>query len=201
MVKINEFQAQSPDQIKVIKTEKSFGGFIKTVEHWSNCNNCKMTFMIYLPEDQVHCQRREPYPAIYFLSGITSTWENAAVKGQYGRQCKKRKVAMVFPDTSPRGVDESCPGVGDHGWTVGYGAGHFLNATQAPWNKHFNMYTYVTEELPNLVERYFHVDSERRSITGFSMGGNGALICAAKQPERYRSVTAFSPIGHPTECD
>ena len=114
--------------------------------------------------------------------------------------CKKRQVAMVFPDTSPRGVDEACPNASDD-WTVGYGAGHYLNATQAPWNKHFNMYTYVTEELPSLVERYFHVDSERRSITGFSMGGNGALICAAKLPERYRSVTAFSPIGHPTQCD
>ena len=86
---------------------------------------------------------------------------------------------MVFPDTSPRGIDEACPNAGDE-WTVGYGAGHYCNATQAPWNQHFNMYTYVSEELPNLVERYFHVDSERRSVMGFSMGGNGALICAAK---------------------
>ena len=122
------------------------------------------------------------------------------MKGQYAKQCKKRQVAMVFPDTSPRGIDETIPNAGAD-WTIGYGAGHYCNATQAPWNKHFNMYTYVTEELPSLVERYFHVDTERRSVMGFSMGGNGALICAAKQPERFRSVTALSPIGHPVQCE
>ena len=108
---------------------------------------------------------------------------------------------MVFPDTSPRDVDSNCPEAGDDDWTTGYSAGHYCNATQAPWNKHFNMYSYVTEELPNLVERYFHVDSERRSIMGFSMGGNGALIAAAKNPERYQSVTAIAPIGKPTSSE
>jgi len=189
------------DQIKVISSVKSFGGYLKTIEHWSSCNNCKMTFSIFLPEDRVECQRREPYPAIYFLSGLTSSWENASTKGQYARQCKKRQVAMVFPDTSPRGIDETIPEAGDSDWTKGYGAGHYCNATQAPWSQHFNMWTYVTEELPALVERYFHVDTERRSVMGFSMGGNGALCAVAKQPERYRCFTAFSPIGHPTQCE
>ena len=159
-----------------------------------------MTFMIFLPEDQVNKQRREPYPAIYFLSGLTCNWENTATKGHYARQCKKSQVAMVFPDTSPRGIEETIPNAGAD-WTVGYGAGQYCNATQAPWNQHFNMYTYVTEELPNLVERYFPICPERRSVMGFSMGGNGALICAAKNPQRYRSVTALSPIGHPTQCE
>lgn len=112
----------------------------------------------------------------------------------YARQCKKRQVVMVMPDTSPRGVDEACPEAGSSDWKIGYGAGHYCNATQEPWSKHFNMFTYVTEELPAIVEKYFHVDSERRSVMGFSMGGNGALICAAKRPELYRSFTALAPI-------
>ena len=90
VVKINEFQTEAPEKISVVKTEKTRGGFIKTVKHWSKCNNCEMTFMIFLPEDQVNRQRCEPYPAIYFLSGLTSSHENAAVKGQYPAQCKKR---------------------------------------------------------------------------------------------------------------
>ena len=159
-----------------------------------------MTFTIFLPEDRVEKQRREPYPAIYFLSGLTSSWENATVKAGYARAAKKRQVAMVFPDTSPRGIDESIPEAGAD-WTMGYGAGHYCNATQAPWSRHFNMYTYVTEELPNLVERYFHVSSERRSVMGFSMGGNGALLCAANQPERFQCFTAISPISQPTKCE
>lgn len=107
---------------------------------------------------------------------------------------------MVFPDTSPRGVDETCPDAGSD-WPRGYGAGHYCNATQAPWNKHFNMYDYVTKELPSIVERYFHICPERKSVTGFSMGGNGALILAAKNPGAYRSVTAMSPISQPTKAD
>merc|ERR1712060_605962 len=110
-------------------------------------------------------------------------------------------IAIVFPDTSPRGVDEACPEAGDADWTKGYGAGHYCNATQAPWSSHFNMYDYVTVELPNLIERYFPVCSERRSVTGFSMGGNGALILAAKLPERFRSATAISPISWPTHSE
>lgn len=107
---------------------------------------------------------------------------------------------MVMPDTSPRGIDDKIPDVGK-AFNVGYGAGQYCNATQAPWSTHFNMFTYVTEELPTVVESYFHVDRERRSVTGFSMGGNGALICAAKCPGRYRSFSAFSPIGWPIKCE
>ena len=171
---------------------------MKTVKHWSRVNNCYMTFAIFLPEDRVEKQRREPYPAIYFCSGLTCTHENATTKMMYASACKKRGVAMIMPDTSPRGVDEHCPEAGSADWTIGYGAGHYCNATQEPWNKHFNMYSYITEELPSIVERYFHISKERRSIMGFSMGGNGALICAAKQPERYVSVTALAPISRPT---
>ena len=187
------------DDIRITSSVKSGGGVVKVVEHWSRVNNCKMTFSIFMPEDYVERQRCEPYPAIYFCSGLTCTHDNATTKMMYARQCRKRGVVMVMPDTSPRGVDDHCPEAGSSDWTVGYGAGHYCNATQEPWNKHFNMFSYITEELPALVERYFHVDSERRSIMGFSMGGNGALICAAKLPERYRSVTALAPIGQPTQ--
>jgi len=200
VVKINSHESSAqPDDIKVVSSVKHAGGVIKTVEHYSKVNDCKMTFTIFLPEDDVNRQRCDPYPAIYFCSGLTCTWDNATTKMNYARQCRKRGVVMIMPDTSPRGVDGDCPEAGSADWTIGYGAGHYCNATQAPWNKHFNMFSYVTEELPNLVERYFHVDSQRRSIMGFSMGGNGALICAAKLPERYRSVTALAPIGQPTK--
>ena len=108
---------------------------------------------------------------------------------------------MVFPDTSPRGVDANCPEAGSDDWTIGYGAGHYCNATQAPWNQHFNMFTYVTEELPSICERYFHIASDRRSVMGFSMGGGGALICAAKRPDLYVSATALSPISYGTHSE
>ena len=158
-----------------------------------------MTFSIFLPEDNIDRQRCNPYPAIYYCSGMGSTPEKATTRMNFARQCRKRGIAMVMPDTSPRDVDEDCPDASSSDWSLGYNAGHYCNATQAPWNKHFNMFSYITEELPSLVERYFHVDSQRRSIMGFSMGGNGALIAAAKLPHRYRSVTALAPIGHPTQ--
>lgn len=118
----------------------------------------------------------------------------------YAKQCRKRGVVLVMPDTSPRDVDADCPEAGSEDENIGYGAGHYCDATQAPWNKHFNMFSYVTEELPKLVENYFHVDTKRRSVMGFSMGGNGSLICAAKNPQNYCSVTALAPVGNPTKC-
>lgn len=201
VVNINEYSgAASSENVRVVKSQKYMGGVIKTVEHKSSCNDCTMTFTIFLPEGEINQQRREPYPALYFLSGITSTWENATVKMMYARQARERGIAMVFCDTSPRGVDATCPEAGDADWTRGYGAGHYCNATQAPWNRHFNMFTYVTEELPSVVERYFHVDATKKSIMGFSMGGHGALMISAKLPTNYRSVTALCPITQSTQC-
>ena len=158
-----------------------------------------MTFMIFLPEDLVHMQRRKPYPAIYYTSGMTDTWEKATKKMFYARSCKKRQVVLVLPDTSPRDVDKDCPEAGNGDWNFGYSAGLYCDATKHPWNKHFKMFSYVTKELPELVERYFHVDCERRSIMGHSMGGHGALICAAKLPHFYKSVTALAPVCRPAK--
>ena len=155
--------------------------------------------MIFLPEDHIKDQRRDPYPALYYLAGLSSDYETFVSKSGFARYAKKRSIAMVFPDTRPRGLDESFPS--EISFETGFGAGHYSNATQAPWNEHWNMFTYVTEELPSLVERYFHVCPERRSITGFSMGGHGALMAAAKLPDAYRSVTAISPISNATTCE
>ena len=161
-----------------------------------------MTFYIFMPEDDVNLMRRDrPYPALYFLAGLTCTCENAPFKSGFAQFAKKRNIAMVFPDTSPRGVDETCPGAGVDDYRIGYGAGHYVNATQDPWSKHFNMYSYVTEELPALVEKYFFIDPERKSVTGFSMGGGGALMVAAKNPGMYKSVTAFAPICSPSTTE
>ena len=153
-----------------------------------------MTFYIWLPEDAPQQQKGKLYGTLYFLSGLTCTEENAATKSGFASYAKQANIAMVFPDTSPRGVDEDCPDAGSADWTIGYGAGHYCDATAAPWNKHFNMYTYVSKELPGLIEKYFPVDPNCKSVTGFSMGGAGALLVAAKNPGMYKSVTAFAPF-------
>jgi len=190
----NDYQTPESGKVRVDSTVKVCGGYLKKVKHWSECNQCEMTFYIFLPEDAPQQQRGAPYGALYFLSGLTCTEENAPFKSGYAPYAKKANIAMIFPDTSPRGVDADCPEAGSADWTVGYGAGHYCDATAEPWKKHFNMYTYVTKELPELVERYFPVDPSLKSITGFSMGGNGAIIAAAKNPGMYRSMTAFAPF-------
>jgi S-formylglutathione hydrolase len=186
--------------VKVLSTQKFCGGYLKKVKHWSQVNKCHMIFYIYMPEDDIRLMRRERYPALYFLGGLTCNWENATFKSGFAPYAKKHNIAMVFPDTSPRDIDETCPGVKDAPFTYGYGAGHYCNATQAPWKEHFNMFDYVTEELPNLVSKYFFVDPERKSISGFSMGGAGALVCAIKTGA-YKSVTSFAAICAPTKCE
>lgn len=153
-----------------------------------------MSFYIFLPEDAPQQQRGKPYGALYFLAGLTCSEENGPLKSGFAPYAKKANIAMIFPDTSPRGVDAGCPEAGSDDWTVGYGAGHYCNATAEPWKKHFNMYTYVSKELPELVEKYFPVDPARKSITGFSMGGNGAIIVAAKNPGMFKSMTSFAPF-------
>lgn len=135
---------------------------------------------------------------------MTSNHENATFKSGFGPHAKKHGLAIVFPDTSPRNLEgyENFEGLHpptNPTWSVGYGAGQYCDATKAPWSKHFNMYTYCSEELPRFVEKYFHISSEKRSILGHSMGGNGALTIAARNPEKYRCVSAFAPMGHPME--
>jgi S-formylglutathione hydrolase len=153
-----------------------------------------MTFGIYLPDADISGQRGKPYPALYFLAGLTATNENVPVKSGFAKHAKKHRIAMVFPDTSPRktGIDKI-----DEDWEIGNSASYYINATSEATKKHFQMFTYINEELPEIVSSFFPVDKNNKSITGFSMGGHGALISALKTGA-YRSVSAFSPMANPS---
>lgn len=194
---ITDYEVPKRPDIKVLANSKVFGGYLKTVKHWSDCNNCYMTFNIFLPEDDVNRQRCEPFPALYFLAGLTSSHENGPFKSGYAPYAKKHGLAIIFPDTSPRDIADYPSNHEafkiDDPWRVGYGSGHYCNATQEPWKKNFNMYTYITEELPKFVETYFHVSS-KKSIMGHSMGGNGAVMITARNPTAFKSFSAFAPI-------
>lgn len=154
-----------------------------------------MTFMIYLPDEAIKDQRCDPYPVLYCLSGITANHENFAIKSHFGIYAQQHKIACVFPDTSPR--ETGIEGVKDD-WQFGDSAGFYVNATEGKYSKHFNMFSYVNEELPTIIAQHFHVDPTRQSVTGFSMGGMGALASYLKNSGKYRSVSAFAPISHPT---
>lgn len=154
-----------------------------------------MTFNLYLPDETIKEQRCAPYPSIYFLSGLCANHENFSIKSHFGIYAQKHKIACVFPDTSPR--DVAIEGIkGD--WTFGDSAGYYVDATSEAYKKHFNMYSYINEELPQVISDHFHVDSQRQSISGFSMGGLGALVSYFRNPGKFRSVSAFAPISHPT---
>jgi len=184
-------------EIKVTNSVPHFGGVLKTVSHWSKCNNCLMSFNIFLPDDEIHHQRGKPYSAIYFLAGLTCTPANAPEKSGFGRLASKHKFAFVFPDTSPRNTN--IPNIADD-YEMGESAGYYVDATSEKCKKHFNMWTYITKELPEIVSTYFPVRRDNASITGFSMGGHGALIAALKTGN-YRSVSAFAPMGNPTKSE
>jgi S-formylglutathione hydrolase len=177
-----------------ISSNKSFGGWNKQYSHFSDVLGCQMRFAIYLPPQ---VSSGEKVPVVYWLSGLTCTDENFMHKAGAQRVAAELGVAIVAPDTSPRG--EGVPDDADAAYDFGLGAGFYVNATQAPWNKHYQMYDYVVNELPALVESLFPV-TEQRAISGHSMGGHGALVVALKNPERYSSVSAFSPISNPSNC-
>ena len=179
--------------IQRIESIKEFGGFLNRYTHESTILNCEMTFSVYLPPQA----EKGNVPALYWLSGLTCTDDNVRTKAGAQRYAAQQGIALVFPDTSPRGDD-----VADEPerYDLGKGAGFYVNAVQAPWSDHYQMYDYVTLELPELVESSLPILPNARSISGHSMGGHGALICALKNPESYRSVSAFSPICNPVEC-
>ncbi len=175
-----------------LSVNKTFGGWQKQYSHQSSVLNCKMRFAVYLPPQVSNGKK---VPVLYWLSGLTCTDENFMHKAGALRMAAELGIAIVAPDTSPRGEDVA----DDDGYDLGKGAGFYVNATQAPWNRHYQMYDYVVNELPQLIESTFPV-SDKRSISGHSMGGHGALIIAMKNPERYSSVSAFSPISNPMNC-
>jgi len=169
------------------------GGWMKQLSHWSEVCNCEMTFSVFLPDLQ--SRTAAPPPVLYYLSGLTCSDENARTKSHFAEEAGKVGLAVVFPDTSPRGVNIPTE---DDDWQFGSSAGWYLDATIAPWSKYYNMYTYVTQELPSLIVGLFPVDPTRRSITGHSMGGHGALVAHLKNPGLYTSVSAFAPACNPT---
>ncbi len=179
--------------MKQIESVKEFGGWLNRYEHESTSCHCKMTFSVYLPPQAA----TEKVPALYWLSGLTCTDDNVRTKAGAQRYAAELGFALVMPDTSPRG--DAVADIPER-YDLGKGAGFYLNATQAPWAQHYQMYDYINVELPELIEAHLPLVPGLKSISGHSMGGHGALICALKEPGRYRSVSAFSPICHPVKA-
>ncbi|UCV05470.1 S-formylglutathione hydrolase [Dechloromonas denitrificans] len=177
--------------IENISCQKSFGGWHKRYRHRSTVLNCDMTFAVYLPPQ---VELGEKLPVLYWLSGLSCSDENFMQKAGAQRLAAELGIIIVAPDTSPRGAE--VPGDPDGGWDFGLGAGFYLNATQTPWDRHYRMHDYVVHELPALIEASFLV-SDKRGISGHSMGGHGALVCALRNPGRYQSLSAFAPIANP----
>jgi len=179
--------------MKEIESIKESGGYLNRYTHVSSSCNCEMTFSVYLPPQS----RDARVPALYWLSGLTCTDDNARTKGGFQRFAAKHGIAIVFPDTSPRG--EEIADVPER-YDLGQGAGFYVNASQDPWRPHYQMFDYVTAELPALVEANLPLEPGVKSVSGHSMGGHGALVCALRQPGAFRSVSAFAPITNPVNC-
>ena len=178
-----------------IASNLSFGGEHRRYRHRSETLDCDMEFSVFLPPSALGASPAR-VPVLYWLSGLTCTDQNFMQKAGAHRRAAQLGMAIVCPDTSPRGVQ--LPGE-DDSYDFGSGAGFYLNATQEPWSRHYQMHDYVVDELPALVEQSLPVSS-RRSISGHSMGGHGALVCALRNPGRYASVSAFAPVCHPSDC-
>lgn len=179
--------------LNVLSHSFCFGGIQGTYSHPSNECNSTMKFAVYQPPQA----KLGPVPVLYFLSGLTCTEENFMTKAGAQRYAAEHGIMLVVPDTSPR--DTGIPDE-DKDWDLGSGAGFYVDATAEPWNQHYRMYSYVVNELPQVIAANFPTRGDRQSIFGHSMGGHGALVCALKNPEQYRSVSAFAPIAAPTQC-
>ncbi|MGF1658081.1 MAG: S-formylglutathione hydrolase [Rubrimonas sp.] len=179
--------------MEILSEDRCFGGVQGVYRHDSETVGVPMTFAVYMPPQAA----QGPVPVLWYLSGLTCTHENAMIKAGAQGWAAERGLALVFPDTSPRGE-----GVADDAaYDLGQGAGFYVDATQAPWAPQFRMYSYVTCELQALVTREFAVESGRQGITGHSMGGHGALTLAMRHPDLYRSLSAFAPICLPSGSD
>jgi S-formylglutathione hydrolase len=164
------------------------------VKHASQATGTDMTFSVFVPPQAEH---GSPCPVIWYLSGLTCTHANVTEKGEYRRACAELGLVFVAPDTSPRG--KAVPGDPAGAYDFGLGAGFYVDATEPPYDRHYRMDSYVTQELPQVVAAAFPIDPARQGITGHSMGGHGALTLALKNPERYRSCSAFAPIVAPMQ--
>jgi S-formylglutathione hydrolase len=179
--------------METVSTSKAYGGTQGVYRHASTATGTDMTFAVYVPPHDDGAR----LPVLWFLSGLTCTHANVMDKGEYRRACAELGVVLVAPDTSPRGDDVP----DDEAYDFGKGAGFYVDATEEPWAKNFRMRSYVEDELPALIAAEFPVaDMARQGITGHSMGGHGALTIALRNPDRFRSVSAFAPIVSPLHC-
>jgi S-formylglutathione hydrolase len=178
-----------------LSSNMSYGGWQKRFSHRSEVLNCEMQFSVYLPPASAQDIK---LPVLYWLSGLTCNDENFAIKAGAQRIAAELGIMLVMPDTSPRGED--VPDAPDSAYDLGHGAGFYLNATQAPWDKHYHMYDYIVDELPLLIKKEFRV-KEKAAIAGHSMGGHGALTIALSNMKHYSSVSAFAPIVSPADCN
>lgn len=176
---------------EIVSEAKSHGGVQGVYRHQSRETGTAMTFALFVPPQA----ESRPVPLLTYLSGLTCTHANVVEKGEFRAACAEAGIAFLAPDTSPRGDD--VPGDPEGSWDFGHGAGFYVDATEAPWAANYRMWSYVTEELPQLVAERFPLDMVRQGITGHSMGGHGALTIALSYPGRYRSVSAFAPIVAP----
>jgi S-formylglutathione hydrolase len=178
---------------EVISQHRSFGGVVGFYRHDAATTACSMRFAVFTPPQA----QQGRVPVLYYLAGLTCSEETFIIKAGAQRIAAELGLMLVAPDTSPRGV--KIPGDTDS-WDFGVGAGFYVDATEKPWSAHYRMYSYVTAELPALIDAGFATDRERQGIFGHSMGGHGALMIALKNPGRYRSVSAFAPIAAPKSC-
>ncbi len=178
---------------ETLSTHRAFEGTVGFYKHQSTANNCPMKFAVFVPPQAAKAK----VPVLYYLAGLTCTEETFMIKAGAQRIAAELGIMLIAPDTSPRGV----PLPGDsESYDFGVGAGFYLDATAEPWSKHYRMYSYVTQELPAIIEANFPADEQRQGIFGHSMGGHGALSIGLKNPQRYRSISAFAPISAPKQC-
>ncbi len=179
--------------MKTHSENKCFEGMQGVYQHWSETCNCDMTFGIFMPS----IATSEPVPIVWYLSGLTCTHENAMTKAGAQAAAEEFGVAIVFPDTSPRGSNVP----DDNDYDLGQGAGFYLNATEQPWVNNFKMWDYITLDLTDIINKNFNIDMARQSIMGHSMGGHGALTIGMGTPGRFKSISALAPICNPTGAD
>lgn len=177
--------------LKLIEQHRCFSGEQYKYSHHSEVLNCDMTFSIFLPSNP----ENKETPLIWWLSGLTCTDDNFSQKSGFQRLADKYQVAVIMPDTSPRGEDVA----DDEAWDLGQGAGFYLNATQYPWKNNYKMYTYIVEELTGIASSIVPNFSGKESIMGHSMGGHGALVIGMKNAERFKAISAFAPILNPSQ--
>ena len=179
--------------MEIVSETRCFGGVQGVYKHTSKKCRCEMTFAVFTPPQA----RQKLVPCLWYLSGLTCTHENAMTKAGLQSHAAKRGIAIVYPDTSPRGEGVA----DDKAYDLGQGAGFYVDASEAPWAENFNMLSYIKDELRNLVEQEFPVNKDAQGMTGHSMGGHGAITIALSEPDIFKSLSAFAPISHPVSAE